>query len=98
MIPWVSGAERRQGWDRAGEPRAGTEPAMTTEQLPKLINARPFRPFALRTADGREIEVAHPENIAYGAGRIAVVVVQDDVEIIDLLLVPSLKTTAGGGQ
>jgi len=57
---------------------------MTTDQLPKLINARPFRPFTLRTADGREVEVTHPENIAYGGGRIAVVVVKDDVEIIDL--------------
>jgi hypothetical protein len=62
---------------------------VTTDQLPKLINARPFRPFVLRTADGREVEVKHPENIAYGGGRIAVVVIQDDVEIIDLLLVPS---------
>jgi hypothetical protein len=69
---------------------------VTTDQLPKLIGDRPFRPFTLRTADGREIEVSHPENIAYGGGRIAVVVVRDDVEIIDLLLVPSLKTTAGG--
>jgi hypothetical protein len=71
---------------------------VTTDQLPKLINARPFRPFPLKTADGREVVVRHPENIAHGGGRIAVVVVQDDVEIIDLLLVPSLKTTAGGGQ
>lgn len=71
---------------------------MTTDQLPKLIKARPFRPFVLRTADGREVEVTHPENIAYRGGRIAAVVVRDDVEIIDLLLVPSLKTTVGGGQ
>ena len=71
---------------------------MTTDQLPKLINARPFRPFSLRTADGREVEVTHPENIAYGGGRIAIVMAGDDFEIIDLLLVPSLKTSAGGGQ
>ena len=64
---------------------------MTTDQLPKLIKARPFLPFVLRTADGRELEVKHPENIAYGGGRIAIVVSGDDFEIIDLLLVPSLK-------
>ena len=62
---------------------------MTTDQLPKLINARPFRPFVLRTADDREVE--HPENIAYGGGRGAVVVVQDDVEILDFLLIPSMR-------
>jgi hypothetical protein len=50
----------------------------------------------MRTADGREVTVNHPENVAYGGGRIAVVVVQDEIEIIDLLLVPSLKTAAGG--
>jgi len=69
---------------------------MTTEQLPKLINSRPFVPFPLRTADGREVELNHPENIAYGGGRIAVVMNGDDFEIIDLLLVPSLKVSRGG--
>jgi hypothetical protein len=69
---------------------------MTSEQLPRLINSRPFVPFSLRTADGCEVEVRHPENIAYGGGRIAVVVNGDDVEIIDLLLVPSLKVSRKG--
>lgn len=65
---------------------------MTTEQLPKLIKARPFVPFTIRTADGREVRVHHPEAIAYTGGRIAVVLNQDEsVEIIDLLLVPSLQ-------
>ena len=63
---------------------------MTTEQLPKLIKARPFVPFTIRTADGRQVEVSHPEAIAYTGGRIAVVLGPDEaVEIIDLLLVPS---------
>ena len=64
---------------------------MTSEQLPKLIKAQPFKPFVIRTADGRELTVSHPKNIAYGGGRIAVVVSGDDIDIIDLLLVPSLK-------
>ena len=68
---------------------------MTTDQLPKLINARPFVPFKIRTADGRECEVRHPENIAYGGGRIAVLVTGDDFEIIDLPLVPSLIVSQG---
>lgn len=65
---------------------------MTTEQLPQLIKARPFIPFTIRTADGREIEVSHPEAIAYKGGRIAVVLGPDEsVEIIDLLLVPTIQ-------
>ena len=63
---------------------------MTTDQLTNLINARPFVPFTIRTADGRQISVTHPENILYRGGRIAVVSKNPDaVEIIDLLLVPS---------
>ncbi len=57
---------------------------MTTDQLRELINARPFQPFAVRTMDGREVTVGHPENIAYGGGRVAVVVQGDHFEIIDL--------------
>ena len=64
---------------------------MTTDQLPKLIRARPYKPFPIRTADGREIEVSHPEAVAYSGGRIAVVLNTDEsVDIIDLLLVPSV--------
>lgn len=65
---------------------------MTTDQLPTLIKASPFTPFLIRTADGREIKVMHPEAIAYRGGRIAVVLNSDEsVEIIDLLLVPTLQ-------
>jgi hypothetical protein len=70
---------------------------MTTEQLPKLIKATPFTPFTIRTADGREIKVLHPEAIAYPGGRIAVVVSPDEsVDIIDLLLVPTLQILGPG--
>jgi hypothetical protein len=65
---------------------------MTTDQMKALIEARPFVPFIIRTADGRQIDVKHPETIAYRGGRIAVVFkTSDAVEIIDPLLVPSLE-------
>ena len=68
---------------------------MTTDQITKLINARPFIPFTIRTADGRQIQVTHPENIMYRGGRIAVVAQHPDAfEIIDLLLVPSIEAGA----
>jgi hypothetical protein len=64
---------------------------MTTDQLPVLMKARPFVPFTIRTADGREITVSHPEAIAYTGGRIAVVLVPNEsFEVIDLLLVPTI--------
>ncbi len=68
---------------------------MTTDQLTALVDARPFNAFTIRTADGRQIQVTHPEAIAYRGGRIAVVFKNTDaVEIIDLLLVPSFEVGA----
>ena len=65
---------------------------MTTEQLESFIGARPFRAFLIHTADGRAIEVNHPEWIAYAGGRVALVAKPDDsFEVVDLLLVPSLE-------
>jgi len=50
---------------------------MTTEQLKSAHTRRPFVPFVIRQADGRETRVTHPEALAYGGGRIAVYVPQD---------------------
>ena len=60
---------------------------MTTDQLRDFIAARPFVPFMIHMADGRNVEINHPETIAYAGGRIAVVVKPDDrFEVEDLLL------------
>jgi hypothetical protein len=70
---------------------------MTTDQLKDFISTRPFRPFTIHMADGRQIDVNHPETIAYGGGRIAIVVTPDDrFVVIDLLLVPSLEAKQVG--
>lgn len=67
---------------------------MTTEQLQKAIRAQPFRPFELCKADGATVFVRHPEMIAHNPGsRTAVVALEgDDIELVDLLLVTSLRT------
>jgi hypothetical protein len=70
---------------------------MTTEQLRSFLGARPFRPFVIHTTDGRSIDVNHPEWVPYAGGRVALVAKPDDsFEVVDLLLVPSLETKAGG--
>ena len=68
---------------------------MTVEQLRKVHRAEPFEPFALRTADGREYAVSHPEVLALSAvGRTVVVMTPDGAhDVIDLLLVASLYMT-----
>ncbi len=65
---------------------------MTIEQIRKAHQARPFKPFVLRTGDGRQYRVAHPEFLAImPPGRTVIVVGEDgSYELIDLLLVASL--------
>jgi hypothetical protein len=71
---------------------------MTSEQLRKMIRARPFEPFRVFLADGRELKVQHPEMVAVSAtGRTAIVMLPDaeDYEVIDLLLVTGLRRANG---
>jgi hypothetical protein len=66
---------------------------MTIEQLQGLHRARPFVPFDIYLADGRRIPVERPEFLLRTvSGRtIGVATKNDAIEIIDLLLVTSLK-------
>jgi hypothetical protein len=71
---------------------------MTSEQIRELHLARPFRPFDIHLADGRSLAVEHPEFLAQSPGRrtIAVGRVDGTIEIVDLLLVTSLKPHPAG--
>lgn len=59
--------------------------------------AQPFRPFRIHLADGRDLDVVHPEFLARSpGGRTAVLFTADDhMEAFDLLLVTSLETING---
>ena len=71
---------------------------MTTQQLRTMHQARPFQPFDIHLADGRSIPVDHPELLAMtpGGRTIGVAVHEDAIEVIDLLLVTSLKPRSNG--
>ena len=66
---------------------------MTVDQLKKLHQQRPFRPFRIHLADGRSFEVTHPELLAQSIGgrAISLATSVDAFEHIDLLLVTSLS-------
>jgi len=70
---------------------------MTTIELKKFHQAQPFHPFDIFIADGRKIRVEHPELLAISpSGRtLAVYDNSDAAEIVDLLLVTSLKRANG---
>jgi hypothetical protein len=71
---------------------------MTVDQLRKLHRAQPFQPFDIHLADGRTLAVQHPEMLAVSPpGRaIGVAVPDGTIEIVDLLLVVSLKPHSNG--
>lgn len=65
---------------------------MKASELRRAHRARPFRPFRLHLADGREIPVTHPENLMVSSdGRcVAVYVPREGTEILDLPLMTAL--------
>ncbi len=70
---------------------------MTIEQLRQMHQMRPFRPFRVHIADGRHLDVLHPEFLAHTpAGRTIMIARPDEsFEIVDMLLVTSLETING---
>lgn len=72
---------------------------MTIEQMREAINARPFRPFVLHIADGRQVRVAHPEFVAFTGGGRTIFVGSpkgDGYQILDLLLVSAIEVEDTG--
>ena len=71
---------------------------MTLDELRKAHKATPFHPLRLHLADGRFIDIRHPEFLYIPPRSQRTFVVSDDdglVEIIDLLLVTSIKQRNG---
>ena len=71
---------------------------MVIAQLRQLFEARPFRPFTIHLADGRQLPVVHREFIAASpSGRTAIVYQPDDsFNVVDLLLVTDLEVPPEG--
>jgi hypothetical protein len=62
--------------------------------------ARPFRPVEIHLADSRRLAVNHPEMLSQSqTGRtIAVARSDDTIEIVDLLMVDSIKPLPNGSR
>ena len=72
---------------------------MTTDRIRDVCQARPFRPFVMHLADGRQIPVVHSEFLMPSpSGRTVVVHQPDDsLNIVDMLLVADLEIKPNGG-
>lgn len=70
---------------------------MTIQQLRKAYETKPFRPIAIKLADGSQVRVRSPEFLAITPGGRTVIVVtgDDDFEVVDLLLVTALEFRNG---
>lgn len=73
---------------------------MTMEQLRNVHQTRPFQPFTLHLADGRQLAVPHREFLSHSpTGRTVIVHESDDsFSIVDLLLVTRLQVHTGNGS
>ena len=70
--------------------RERSEQTMDLQGIREALQHQPFEPFALRLADGRALDVPHPEMVAVGKRRIIVVSADDSWSVIEPLMVVSL--------
>lgn len=70
---------------------------MTLEQIAKAHDARPFRPFRIRMADGTSYEVNHPELLAR-TNRIVLVAIpeNDSFAVLDVMLITAIEVGVHG--
>jgi hypothetical protein len=66
---------------------------MTIQEIQRLREEKPFRPFRVLTADGRSYDVLHPEFLGQSpSGRLIMIGLPDDSTVtLDLLLVSGIR-------
>lgn len=70
---------------------------MITKEVPRFVLSRPFEPFSVFLAGGREVQVHRPDHVAIGEHVLTLSVVHpsDQVEIIDVNSIVSICTLRG---
>jgi hypothetical protein len=67
---------------------------LTTEMMTRFVEGRPFIPFEIVTADGRAVQVPHPEFISLERFATAITVFEfsGPAEIFDTGLIVSIRS------
>jgi hypothetical protein len=70
---------------------------MTVEQFKATLHLQPFRPFTIRMADDRALQVSHRDFVAQSPSGRTVIVFQPDetYSVLDLLLMTELQVANG---
>jgi hypothetical protein len=64
------------------------------DQFRSALRTRPFRPFAILTADGERVPVTHPENVAITpSGRTVIVADDEGQTVIDMAAITKFGVT-----
>jgi len=73
---------------------------MKMEDLRTLHQARPFRPFAIHTADGRRLPIPHSEFLAYDPEGTTAVAFRTNhtFSVLDLELITELEILPRNGK
>jgi hypothetical protein len=64
---------------------------VNVQELKRRVSGGGFRPFAIRTTDGQEFEVPHPEFILIGKYPIAIRAKQGFLNVVDPLHIVSAR-------
>jgi hypothetical protein len=69
------------------------------EELKKIKDQRPFQPFRIRLTDGREIEIKHPDAVAWDVDekRIVLAISKGEHYWLDIALVTALVEPVPAG-
>jgi len=73
---------------------------MTPKEIRKLYDSAPFQPFRVHMANGKSVDVPHPDfmHLSPTGRRLIVDQMDDSFEIIDVLLITSLETLPKDGS
>ncbi len=73
---------------------------MTPKEIRKLYDSAPFQPFRVHMANGKSVDVPHPDfmHLSPTGRRLIVDQMDDSFEIIDVLLITSLEILPRNGS
>ena len=63
---------------------------MDINGIKQALHKEPFEPFTIRLADGRGLDVPHPDFVAIGPRRVIVVAQDNSWTVVEPLLIVSL--------